>query len=190
MSPTTEMIRQKSHATKEPNPPAGFIAPNEPWPTVRIGDALNLINGRAFKPTEWTKSGTPIVRIQNLNNPKAPFNYYQGDLPAKIALDDGDLLFAWSGTPGTSFGAHIWRGGKAWLNQHIFKVEFQPTQFDKRFLQLAINQNLNEYIRAAHGGAGLAASPSRTKAHRRRSGTSLERDRRTGIRRHRQPRPR
>lgn len=126
------------------------------WPTIKVGKALNLINGRAFKPTEWAKTGIPIVRIQNLNNPDAPFNYYQGELPAKFALDDGDLLFAWSGTPGTSFGAHIWRGGRAWLNQHIFKVEFDGAQFDKRFLQLAINQNLAEYIRAAHGGAGLA----------------------------------
>jgi len=126
------------------------------WASIRIGDSLDLINGRAFKPTEWTKTGTPIVRIQNLNNPDAPFNYFQGELPAKFLLDDGDLLFAWSGTPGTSFGAHIWRGGKAWLNQHIFKVQFDESQFDKRFLQLAINQNLAEYIRAAHGGAGLA----------------------------------
>ena len=128
----------------------------ERWASVRIGDSLNLINGRAFKPTEWMKFGTPIVRIQNLNNPDAPFNYFQGDLPAKFLLDDGDLLFAWSGTPGTSFGAHIWRGGRAWLNQHIFKVQFDEAQFDKKFLQLAINQNLAEYIRAAHGGAGLA----------------------------------
>jgi type I restriction enzyme S subunit len=126
------------------------------WPTVQIGDALKLINGRAFKPTEWAKSGTPIVRIQNLNNPGAPFNYFQGELPSKFLLQNGELLFAWSGTPGTSFGAHIWRGGKAWLNQHIFKVLFDESQFDKKFLQLAINQNLAEYIRAAHGGAGLA----------------------------------
>ncbi len=126
------------------------------WPQIRIGDSLQLINGRAFKPSEWSKSGLPIVRIQNLNNPDAPFNYYEGTLPEKFLLDDGDLLFAWSGTPGTSFGAHIWRGGKAWLNQHIFKVRFDEKQFDKRFLRLAINQNLAEYIRAAHGGAGLA----------------------------------
>ena len=33
---------------------------------------------------------------------------------------------------------------------------FDESAFDKKFLQLAINQNLNEYIRAAHGGAGLA----------------------------------
>lgn len=131
-------------------------APRGPWPTVRVGEALSLINGRAFKPSEWAKTGTPIVRIQNLNNAAAPFNYFQGDLPAKFAIDDGELLFAWSGTPGTSFGAHIWRGGRAWLNQHIFKVAFDAGQFNKRFLQLAINQNLAEYIRAAHGGAGLA----------------------------------
>jgi type I restriction enzyme S subunit len=124
--------------------------------TVRIGESLKLVNGRAFKPNEWKKTGLPIVRIQNLNNPDAPFNYYEGDLPEKFLLDDGDLLFAWSGTPGTSFGAHIWRGGKAWLNQHIFKVHFNEKEFDKRYLQLAINRNLQEYIRAAHGGAGLA----------------------------------
>jgi type I restriction enzyme S subunit len=117
---------------------------------------LTLINGRAFKPSEWTKEGTPIVRIQNLNNPDAAFNYFKGDLPEKFQLDNGNLLFAWSGTPGTSFGAHIWNGGRAWLNQHIFKVEFDSRQFEKRFLQLAINQNLDQYIRAAHGGAGLA----------------------------------
>jgi len=128
----------------------------ESWKSVRLGDSLKLINGRAFKPSEWRESGVPIVRIQNLNNPDAPFNYYDGELPDKFLLNTGDLLFAWSGTPGTSFGAHIWRGKKAWLNQHIFKVVFDESEFDKRFLQLAINQNLNEYIRQAHGGAGLA----------------------------------
>jgi type I restriction enzyme S subunit len=126
------------------------------WSKVRIGDALRLINGRAFKPSEWKERGLPIVRIQNLNNVEAPFNYYEGDLPKKFLLNNGDLLFAWSGTPGTSFGAHIWRGGKAWLNQHIFKVIFDEAEFDKRFLRLAINQNLSEYIQAAHGAAGLA----------------------------------
>lgn len=126
------------------------------WPKVRVGDTLALINGRAFKPTEWKKTGRPIIRIQNLNNPEAPYNYFEGDLPEKFRVDNDDLLFAWSGTPGTSFGAHIWRGSRAWLNQHIFKVQFDEKQFDKKFLQLAINQNLAEYIRAAHGGAGLA----------------------------------
>ncbi len=126
------------------------------WESVTIGESLDLINGRAFKPNEWSTAGRPIIRIQNLNNPKAAFNYYAGDLPEKFSVATGDLLFAWSGTPGTSFGAHIWKGPDAWLNQHIFKVVFPSNVFDKTFLQFAINQNLAQYIGVAHGGAGLA----------------------------------
>ena len=126
------------------------------WKRVRIGDTLRLVNGAAFKPTNWTKDGVPIVRIQNLNNPEAAFNRTTRVLPEKFKLRGGELLFAWSGTPGTSFGAHIWCGGEAWLNQHIFNVLFDENEWDKKFLQFAINQNLADYIRAAHGGAGLA----------------------------------
>ena len=126
------------------------------WKRVRIGDTLRLVNGSAFKPTDWTKDGVPIVRIQNLNNPETAFNLTKRELPEIFKLRGGELLFAWSGTPGTSFGAHIWRGGDAWLNQHIFNVLFDDNEWDKKFLQFAINQNLAEYIRAAHGGAGLA----------------------------------
>jgi type I restriction enzyme S subunit len=71
-------------------------------------------------------------------------------------VEHGELLFAWSGTPGTSFGAHIWRGPTAALNQHIYRVLFSEEVLDKRFLRLAINQQLDGLINAAHGGAGLA----------------------------------
>src|SRR5437870_4748273 len=105
------------------------------WKRVRIGDTLRLVNGSAFKPTDWSKDGIPIVRIQNLNNPEAAFNRTTRELPEKFKLRGGELLFAWSGTPGTSFGAHIWRGGDAWLNQHIFNVLFDEMEWDKKFLQ-------------------------------------------------------
>ncbi|GMV26426.1 MAG: hypothetical protein AMXMBFR58_24570 [Phycisphaerae bacterium] len=126
------------------------------WTIVRVGDLVKLDNGFAFKPTDWKKSGLPIIRIQNLNNPEAAYNYCDREVPVRVLVSPGDLLFAWSGTPGTSFGAHIWRGEKAVLNQHIFNVRFDDGSIDRKFLRLAINQNLVEYIRAAHGGAGLA----------------------------------
>src|SRR5438445_8644369 len=97
------------------------------WETVKIGALCDLKNGRAFKPSEWTADGLKIVRIQNLNDPAAPYNHYSGQVRDRFMIDTGDLLFAWSGTPGTSFGAHIWGGGKAVLNQHIFKVDFDET---------------------------------------------------------------
>lgn len=125
------------------------------WTEAEIGGLCDLINGRAFKPTDWTESGLPIVRIQNLNNPKKPFNRFDGEVRERFLIDSGDLLFAWSGTPGTSFGAHVWTGGPAVLNQHIFNVKFDGASLDREFFRHAINQKLNELIDKAHGGVGL-----------------------------------
>lgn len=125
------------------------------WSAAPIGILCTLKNGRAFKSTEWQTNGIPIVRIQNLNNPAATYNYFGGQFEDRHYLRGGELLFAWSGTPGTSFGAHIWGGGEAVLNQHIFRVDFDETSLDKRFLRYAINQKLEELIGIAHGAVGL-----------------------------------
>ena len=125
------------------------------WTFIRLGQALELVNGRAFKPSDWTQTGLPIVRIQNLNNPSAAFNRHDGDVKEKFLIDTGDLLISWSGTPGTSFGAHIWMNGPAILNQHIFKAILIRNVFEPHFLKLAINARLFELIEQAHGGVGL-----------------------------------
>ena len=101
------------------------------------------------------ESGLPIVRIQNLNNPGSPFNRYDGKVEEKFHLYGGELLFAWSGTPGTSFGAHIWSGGEALLNQHIFNVHFPEDCIYKQYFKLALNQRILDLIGVAHGSAGL-----------------------------------
>ena len=133
---------------------APFALP-EGWSWLRIGEAMRLINGRAFKPSEWSTSGLPIVRIQNLNNPDAPFNYCDFEVEEKVLIRNEDFLISWSGTPGTSFGAFIWNRGSAVLNQHIFRAELIGSAYDKRFLRLAINGRLDEMIAKAHGGVGL-----------------------------------
>ncbi|MGQ3298688.1 restriction endonuclease subunit S [Reyranella sp.] len=125
------------------------------WAETSIGDICHLVNGRAFKPSDWEEVGLPIIRIQNLNRPDAKFNFYSKEVDARFLVESGDLLFAWSGTPGTSFGAHVWQGSKAILNQHIFNVHFDRAYFDRDFLRHAINQTLDEQIAKAHGGVGL-----------------------------------
>jgi type I restriction enzyme, S subunit len=127
----------------------------ETWRTTTIGAVCGLINGKAFKPADWGTTGLPIVRIQNLNRSDASFNSYSGTVEEKFIIEQGQLLFAWSGTPGTSFGAHIWQGQKAVLNQHIFKVIPNDRLVDKEYLKYAINQTLGEQIDKAHGGVGL-----------------------------------
>jgi type I restriction enzyme S subunit len=125
------------------------------WVRVEIGSICKLINGRAFKPSEWSDSGIPIVRIQNLRNPNARFNYFSGEVLEKHKINSGALLFAWSGTPGTSFGAHIWEGGPAVLNQHIFRIDVDERYINKKYLRVAINEQLTELIESANGGVGL-----------------------------------
>lgn len=125
------------------------------WATAAVRELCTLENGRAFKPSDWSVHGVPIVRIQNLNREGARFNHYAGEVSDRYRLRGGELLFAWSGTPGTSFGAHVWRGGEAVLNQHIFRVDFDESVVEKRFFRHAINQKLEELIDVAHGGVGL-----------------------------------
>ncbi|MDO5592545.1 MAG: restriction endonuclease subunit S [Bacillota bacterium] len=160
------MAREQKKENKELTPEERLqqaLVPEEEWPYelpegwkwVRIGGISELYNGRAFKPTDWSNEGLPIVRIQNLNDREAEYNHYAGEVDEQYALHGGELLFAWSGTPGTSFGAHIWWGKEAVLNQHIFKMEFDENLLNKRYFMHAINQQLNKLISVAHGGAGL-----------------------------------
>ncbi len=121
---------------------------------ISVGDAVELINGRAFKPTHWMADGLPIIRIQNLNDKTAPFNYFDGIYDKKNYVKKGELLFSWSGTPGTSFGAFIWDREPGILNQHIFRV-LPKIDLELNYLRYALNDQLEIIISKAHGGVGL-----------------------------------
>lgn len=122
---------------------------------MSIKEVCTLINGKAFKPSDWTDNGLKIVRIQNLNDETKPFNYYNGPVRERFLINSGDILISWSGTPGTSFGCFIWNRGEAVLNQHIFKTVIKKDVVNEVYFVAAINNILNEMINKAHGGVGL-----------------------------------
>lgn len=121
------------------------------WDVRKVGDMFNLVNGCAFKPEDWKSSGTPIIRIQNLNDPSAEFNYSQAPVPEQNRIRAGDLLFAWSGTLGSSFGARIWSGPPGVLNQHIFKVLMDERQITLPFSFLVLSRVEEEIAKKTHG---------------------------------------
>ena len=114
---------------------------------IRLGDTATYVNGFAFKPDHWRLSGLPIIRIQNLNNPEAEFNRYDGDVPKKYYVHNGDILISWS----ASLGVYEWDREDALLNQHIFKVVFDKVPIDKHYLMYAVQSKLKDMERAAHG---------------------------------------
>ena len=93
----------------------------EGWKKTPIGDLCEFMNGNGFKASEWSDKGLPIIRIQNLNGSKE-FNYFAGKPKDSWIVLPGQLLFAWAGTRGVSFGPTIWKGPKGVLNQHIYKI--------------------------------------------------------------------
>lgn len=93
------------------------------WEMQKLKHLTRFANGLPFKPGDWKAEGIPIIRIQNLNGSDA-FNYTdRKGLPEALLIRPGDLMFAWSGNRGTSFGSFEWtREFSGYLNQHIFKL--------------------------------------------------------------------
>jgi len=104
------------------------------WELIRIDDSGTYTNGVAFKSGEHASSGLPIVRIQNLTNPSADFNYTTQVLKPTNIVKQGELLVSWSAT----LDAFIWRGPEAAVNQHIFKVDPNSELFETGFLYLCL----------------------------------------------------
>ena len=91
------------------------------WQLRRIGDVCSFNNGRGFKSSEWSRQGLPIIRIQNLNGSN-DFKRFGGVAKESWLVEPGELLFAWAGVKGTSFGPYLWQGPQGVLNQHIYRV--------------------------------------------------------------------
>jgi type I restriction enzyme S subunit len=124
------------------------------WEVRKIGSVCRLINGRGFKPFEWKRTGIPIIRIQNLNGSE-DYNYYEGVYNKKLEIHPGQLLFAWSGSRGTSFGPHIWKGPFGLLNYHTWKVITCDGEISQSFLFHTLRQ-LTTFIEGwAHGASAL-----------------------------------
>ena len=100
------------------------------WPTIRLGEIAEYINGFAFKPADWKPTGRKIIRIQNLTGTSSSYNHTERtDIPSKYVVRRGDLLISWSAT----IGFYIWDDENAYLNQHIFNVLPKPSILKKYF---------------------------------------------------------
>lgn len=113
---------------------------------LAIGETGKYINGVAFKPTDWSDEGLPIVRIQNLTDPTKPMNRTARVVDPAYVVLPGDLLVSWSAT----LDAFIWDREPALLNQHIFKVVPNTELVSKKYLFFALRQAIVEMGRTEH----------------------------------------
>lgn len=116
------------------------------WRWCRLGDLGEFLNGAAFKPTDWGDVGTPIIRIQNLNNPERVMNRTTRTVNERLLVRAGDLLVSWSAT----LDAFLWRREDAWLNQHIFKVVPDETIVDRRYMFFLLKNEIENLKKTEH----------------------------------------
>ena len=120
----------------------------EGWRQAPFSALANFVNGYPFKPEELGDDGLPIVKIPELRagvSPKTPRNTGE-NIPEKYLLQDGDLLFSWSGT----LLVEIWYDGPAILNQHLFRVETNDSRVPVFMLE-ALRQALPEFANQTTG---------------------------------------
>lgn len=95
------------------------------WEVRSVWDMAEFVNGAAYSAFEPNDEliGLPIVKIAELKagiTPQTKFSSVQ--MPDRYRLEEGDILFSWSGNPDTSIDTFVWVGAPAWLNHHVFKV--------------------------------------------------------------------
>ena len=91
------------------------------WEVGNLNVIAEYINGLAcqrFRPQE-NEDSLPVVKIREIHEGiQADTERVSANIPDSNIIYDGDILFSWSAT----LEVHYWIGGKAGLNQHIFKV--------------------------------------------------------------------
>ncbi len=84
-----------------------------------IADYINGLAMQKYRP-KLGKPGLPVLKIRELRQQFTDDNSDRctSDIDTKFLVNDGDIIFSWSG----SLLVDLWVGGPAGLNQHLFKV--------------------------------------------------------------------
>ena len=115
---------------------------------IPLKELATFLNGYAFKPSDWSKEGLPIIRIQNLTGTNKEFNYYNGKYNEKYIIENGDILISWS----ASLGIFLWENMRGILNQHIFKVIFDKNiEIDKTYFLHCMKYLIKKMEKNIHG---------------------------------------
>jgi len=126
------------------------------WRIVPFDSVADFLNGLALQryPAR-AHDELPVIKIAQLRAGTSVGADRCGGVPPEYVIDDGDVVFSWSG----SLMIDVWCGGKGALNQHLFKVT--SNEVPKWFYLAWLNEHLPEFQR-------IAADKATTMGHIRR----------------------
>ena len=111
------------------------------WEVRSLDETAHYLNGLALQ--KYPPGGgptLPVIKIAQLRTGDSiGADRCNTDLPPNYIVQDGDVLFSWSG----SLEVELWCGGPGALNQHLFKVT--SPEFPKWFYYLWTLYHLDEF---------------------------------------------
>ena len=112
-----------------------------------LTDIASYLNGLAmqkFRPKEG-EIGIPVLKIKELGQGgcDASSDLCSSSIDKRYVINDGDIIFSWSGT----LLVDVWCGGTCGLNQHLFKVS--SDKYPQWFIYYWTKYHLAKFIRIA-----------------------------------------
>lgn len=119
------------------------------WRVMPLDKVASFLNGLALQNYPPTgDSYLPVIKIAELRRGVTDnSNRASPDIPSQYIVEDGDVLFSWSG----SLEVVVWCGGRGALNQHLFKVT--SGEVPAWFFYQSIREHLAEFRAIASGKA-------------------------------------
>ena len=121
----------------------------EGWEVRSLDEIATFTNGLALQRFPPTGEGwLPVIKIAEMRKGYTDRTAKASpDIDPKYIIEDGDLLFSWSG----SLELTLWSHGRGALNQHLFKVTSDV--FPLWFYWGWLRQHLDDFRRIAAGKA-------------------------------------
>jgi type I restriction enzyme S subunit len=134
------------------------------WRVTGLDETATYLNGLALQKYPPNDGGSlPVIKIAQLRAGHTDgADRASVDIPPAYVVEDGDVLFSWSG----SLEVEIWCGGRGALNQHLFKLT--SGRFPKWFYFLWTRHHLPDF-------RGIAAGKATTMGHIQRGHLSAAR---------------
>lgn len=111
---------------------------------VKLGEICDFHSGNAWKADDFSDSGVPIIRINNLNQNEGEFVYWNQAFDKRYLVYKDDILLSLSGT----IKVYKWHGVDALLNQRIVKINAKKG-INIDWVYYKINQSIEEIINKA-----------------------------------------
>lgn len=125
------------------------------WKAAPLDSIATFLNGVALQkfPAGEGEDFLPVIKIAELRRGNTIGSDRAGlGVPETYIVEDGNVLFSWSGT----LEVAVWAGGRGALNQHLFKVT--SDRYPKWFYLHWIKEHLPAF-------RGIAASKATTMGH-------------------------